>query len=98
MWFALSKLFMSEDEIIALKKRYETPGQGYGHFKLSLFEKMSDYFEPFLEKRAYYLKHPEEIDDILEYGKTKAQKIAQTKIEKIRELVGLTMPKSQLDF
>ena len=27
---------MNDDELEALQKRYETPGEGYGHFKLTL--------------------------------------------------------------
>ena len=31
--YALSKLFMNEDELKDFTKRYTTPGEGYGHFK-----------------------------------------------------------------
>ena len=33
--YTLCKLFMNDNELIDLQKRYETPGEGYGHFKLT---------------------------------------------------------------
>ena len=33
--YSLCKLFMNEDELKDLQKRYATPGEGYGHFKLT---------------------------------------------------------------
>ena len=39
---------MSIDELKNLQKRYETPGEGYGHFKLTLLEKIEEYFNPYI--------------------------------------------------
>ena len=50
--YNISKLFMSIDELKIYKKRYETPGEGYGHFKLTLLEKIEEYFKPYEEKKS----------------------------------------------
>ncbi|AXX86189.1 tryptophanyl-tRNA synthetase [Malaciobacter marinus] len=89
--YKLCELFMNEDELKDLQKRYETPGEGYGHFKLTLLDKINEHFEPYLEKREYYLNNKDEVRDILEFGANKARKIAQAKMEQIRELIGLKL-------
>ena len=87
--YALCKLFMNNDELKELQKRYETPGEGYGHFKLTLLEKIQEYFAPYQEKREYYLNNPSKVKEALDFGAKKAQKIAKAKLEQIREIVGL---------
>ena len=72
-----------------LQKRYETPGEGYGQFKMTLLEKIEEYFKPYEEKREYYLNHKKEVRDILAFGAQKARKIAAAKMEIIRDAVGL---------
>jgi len=88
--YALCELFMNDDELLELQKRYTTAGEGYGHFKLTLLDKINDYFAPYQEKREYYLNNPDEVKDILAFGASKARKIAQEKIRTIREVVGLS--------
>ena len=44
-------LFMNEEELLSLQKRYETPGEGYGHFKLTLLDKIEEYFEPYSQEK-----------------------------------------------
>ncbi len=87
--YELCKLFMNNDELLDLQKRYETPGEGYGHFKLLLLNKIKKYFSPYEEKRNYYLNNPDEVKDILELGAKKARVIAQEKMKIIRDAVGL---------
>jgi tryptophanyl-tRNA synthetase len=87
--YTLCKLFMSDVELVALQKRYETPGEGYGHFKLTLLEKINEYFEPYAQKREYYINNPQEVKELLAKGKNKARKIAQEKLKIIRDAVGL---------
>jgi len=87
--YTLCKLFMDEDELKDLQKRYATPGEGYGHFKLTLLDKINEYFAPYQDKREYYMNNPDEVKEILAYGATKAKKIAQDKIKIIKDAVGL---------
>lgn len=87
--YTLCKLFMNEDELKDLQKRYATPGEGYGHFKMTLLEKINQYFAPYEEKREYYLNNKKEVREILAFGASKAKKIASAKMEIIRDTVGL---------
>ena len=87
--YKISELFMNESELKDLQKRFETPGEGYGHFKLTLLEKINNYFEPYEEKRAHLLENPKEVHEILAFGASKASKIASEKMRIIRDAVGL---------
>ena len=81
---AISILYVKD-----LQKRYATPGEGYGHFKMTLLEKINEYFAPYEEKREYYLNNKKEVREILAFGAQKARKIAAAKMEIIRDAVGL---------
>ncbi|WP_419678166.1 tryptophan--tRNA ligase [Aliarcobacter lanthieri] len=87
--YSISKLFMNDDELANLRQRYATPGEGYGHFKLTLLEKIEEYFKPYEEKREYFLNNKKEVREILEFGASKARKIASEKIREIRDTIGL---------
>lgn len=87
--YKLCELFMGENELLELQQRYATPGEGYGHFKLTLLDKINDHFAPYVEKREHLLNNPKEVKEILAHGSHKARKIAQAKMEIIREVVGL---------
>lgn len=87
--YNMAKLFMNEEELAALRERYQTPGEGYGHFKLSLLEKMNEFFAPFEEKRNYYVENPHVVRDILAHGAQKARKGAREKVAMLKDIVGL---------
>ena len=87
--YALAKLFLGQEELAELRKRYATPGEGYGHFKLYLADVIWDYFKPYRERRAYYEAHQDEVRDILHEGAKKAQSIAQKKMDIIRDVTGI---------
>ena len=87
--YALAKLFLGEDELVALQKRYQQGGEGYGHFKAYLNGLIWDYFAEAREKRAYYLAHLDEVKAILDDGASKARVIAQEKMNRVRDLVGI---------
>jgi len=87
--YQLCELFMDENELKALQKRYETAGEGYGHFKLTLLDKINNHFAPYVERREHFMNNPAEVKEILAKGAKKAQKIAQEKMKIIRDAVGL---------
>jgi tryptophanyl-tRNA synthetase len=87
--YALAKLFLENDEVLALQQRYQKGGEGYGHFKAYLQGLIWNFFEEARDKRAYYLAHPNEVMDILEDGANKARKIANEKMIQVREIVGI---------
>jgi tryptophanyl-tRNA synthetase len=87
--YKLCELFMQDSELKSLQKRYSTAGEGYGHFKLTLLDKINEHFAPYTKRREYYIEHPEEVKKILNKGAKKAKLIAQKKMKIIREAVGL---------
>lgn len=88
--YKISKLFSSEDELKELEVRYKSGKEGYGHFKLSLLDRVWDYFEEYREKREYYLNNLDEVRDILNEGSKKSGKIAKEKMEVIKDRVGIS--------
>jgi tryptophanyl-tRNA synthetase len=87
--YNLCKLFLDSDGQLELQDRYKRGKEGHGHFKLYLNELITEYFKDANEKREYYLKNRDEVLDILNSGAEKAKLIAQSKIKKIRGVVGL---------
>jgi tryptophanyl-tRNA synthetase len=87
--YKLCELFMNQDELQDMQKRYATPGEGYGHFKLALLDKINEHFAPYIDKREYLLNNPKEVKEILQHGASKARKVAQEKLRVIRDAVGL---------
>ena len=87
--YKLCELFMNEEELLSMQKRYQTPGEGYGHFKIALMDKINDHFAPYIERREYFLNNPDEVKQILADGANKARVIAQKKLSIIRDAVGL---------
>jgi tryptophanyl-tRNA synthetase len=75
--------------IVTDSKEYATPGEGYGHFKMTLLDKINEHFEPYAQKREHLLNNPKEVKEVLAYGASKARKIAAIKMEIIRDAVGL---------
>ena len=87
--YKLCELFMNEDELLAMQNRYATPGEGYGHFKIALMDKINEHFAPYSERREYLLNNPDEVKAVLAKGAQKASKIAREKLIVIRDAVGL---------
>jgi len=87
--YKLCELFMDQKELENMQQRYATPGEGYGHFKLTLLDKINEHFAPYSEKREYFMSHPQEVQEILAHGASKAKIIAQEKLRVIRDAVGL---------
>ncbi|EPN3621080.1 tryptophan--tRNA ligase [Campylobacter upsaliensis] len=87
--FKIAKLFLSKEKQEELKGRYEKGGEGYGHFKAYLNELVGAYFKEAQENYENYLKEPKKLEEILEFGASKARKIAQLKMQKIYDKIGL---------
>ena len=88
--FALYKLMATTEDVEALRKNYlENPEFGYGHAKQLLFEKYTDYFAEAREKRKELLANPQKVEDILQDGASRARKVADATMAKVRAAVGL---------
>ena len=87
--FALHKLITPEPQLSDIRKGYIDGGLGYGDSKKILLENYLAFIAPMRERRNYYEENPGIVRQILDEGKTKIQKIVQTKMKEVREKVGL---------
>ena len=87
--FALASLFLDKREQLELQLRYHSGKEGYGHFKQYLKKLIWDELGEAREKREYYLSHMDEVHDILDQGAKKASIIASSKMQKVRDAIGL---------
>ena len=87
--YNLSALFLNDEQKLELQERYKSGNEGYGHFKKYLKELIWEELAEAREKRAYYLDHMDEVNDILAQGAKKASAIADAKMEKVRAAIGL---------
>ncbi len=85
--FALYQLLASEDEVHTLRKQYRQGNYGYGQAKKALYMCIITRFAVARERFKKYQKNPESIDACLENGAKKAQAIAETHIQKLREKI-----------
>ncbi|MBS4188878.1 tryptophan--tRNA ligase [Bacillus sp. FJAT-49705] len=76
----------SGKEISDIEKMYE--GKGYGDFKADLAEIVVNEIKPIQEK-YYELMESSELDDILDQGAEKAQKVANKMLKKMENAMGL---------
>jgi tryptophanyl-tRNA synthetase len=87
--YDLASLFLDAEQKLELQVRYASGLEGYGHFKKYLKELIWEELGEAREKREYYLSHSDEVRDILAMGAKKSSLIAQAKMAKVREAIGL---------
>lgn len=87
--FAIHKLITQEPQLTEIRNTYLNGGLGYGDSKKILLENYLNFISPMRERRKYYEDNPGIVRQILDEGKQKIQKIAQTKMKEVREKVGL---------
>lgn len=89
--FALHKLFLNEDGMGELQKRYVEGGLGYKESKEILIENIKKFIQPLREKRKEIMQNPEMIEEILRKGGEVARKRAEEKMLEVRKKVGLSL-------
>ena len=85
----LFALFASGEEVEEMKASYRAGGQGYGHYKQQLFEKIRDHFAPMREKRDALAADAAYVDDVLEAGAKRARDKAREVLDRVRSASGL---------
>lgn len=86
--FALYKLLGTKEQITSLGDQYRAGNFGYGHAKQALFELIIEKFKVEREKFNYFVDHKDEIDSILREGASKARKVAQMTLSRVRKELG----------
>lgn len=89
--FALHKLFLNEDELNQLRKRYIDGGLGYKESKDMLLAEIIEFISPMREKRKIYEDNPEKVLQILKDGAGKASIFVKNKMKLIRDNVGVNL-------
>jgi tryptophanyl-tRNA synthetase len=85
----LYSLVASKDETANMRDRFKKGGTGYGDFKKELFEKLWEYFAPMRKRREEILADKSYIDNVLDRGAERANKIADQVMKRVRAAVGL---------
>lgn len=81
--------FFSTHMLDELRQRYLTGTIGYKESKEILFANFMDYFKPMREKYFKLIKNEKYLFEVLVEGAKKAKKVAEQKMEKVRQIVGL---------
>jgi tryptophanyl-tRNA synthetase len=77
---------VSGKSIASIEAEYD--GRGYGDFKSGLAEVLVNHFKPLQEKYNHYINSTE-LDDILDEGAERANKVASKILRKVENAVGL---------
>jgi tryptophanyl-tRNA synthetase len=88
--FGIYKLVANTEQIAEMKVKYQNVNRdfGYGHAKQELFELICERFKKEREKYNYYMANLKEVDLLLQQGATKAGKIADGVLQRVREKLG----------
>ena len=87
--YKLYSLFLNNDERKILSDRYDTPGLRYGDIKKELLERIFNHFSPYRKKREDLLNNLDDVYQVLEKGREKANVVANEYIDKIRKAMGI---------
>ena len=86
--FALYKLLATPEEVSSMRANYEGGNYGYGHAKQALYELILSKFQTQREKYNYYINNLEELEKLLQIGASKAHKVADEVLSRVREKLG----------
>ncbi len=86
--FAIYSLLAGADTVAQMRQNYVTPGYGYGHAKLALFELILTKFATHREKYNALMADKQQIDAALAIGAEKARSIAKDVLLRVRKHVG----------
>lgn len=86
--FALYQLLGTKEEVESLRQKYLEGNFGYGHAKTALLELILNRFENERKQYAYYISNLDKVEEILQQGARKAQKVADEVLQRVRQKVG----------
>lgn len=87
--FKLYSLFATPHEVEALRAKYLGGNYGYGHAKKEFLGILERTFATAHDKRDHYLKHPSEVEDVLQEGARRARIVARQVLDRARLACGL---------
>lgn len=87
--FKIYSLFLDDESKKELHERYNTPGLKYMEVKKELVDVIINYFAHQRKRRDELIANEDKINDLMNLGKTKAQKIARETLSHVKQAVGL---------
>ena len=87
--FKIYSLFLDDESKKELHERYNTPGLKYMEVKKELVDVIINYFANQRKRRDELIANEDEVNDLMNLGKTKAQKTARETLSHVKQAVGL---------
>ena len=87
--FQLYSWFATEEDAAVMREAFQRGGTGYGDFKKQLFAKLWEYFAPMRKRREEILADKSYIDNVLDRGAKRANRVANQVMQRVRGAVGL---------
>ena len=87
--FKIYSLFLDNESKKELHERYNTPGLKYMEVKKELVDVIINYFAHQRKRRDELIANEDKVNDLMNLGKTKAQKIARETLSHVKQAVGL---------
>ena len=87
--FKIYSLFLDDESKKELHERYNTPGLKYMEVKKELVDVIINYFAHQRKRRDELIANEDKVNDLMNLGKTKAQKIARETLSHVKQAVGL---------
>ena len=86
--FNIYKLIADENQIDIMKSKYKGGGYGYGHAKNDLLQLIIEKYSEQRNKFNHYVSNPNEVEEILIDGATKASITADKVLSRVRKKLG----------
>ena len=87
--FKIYSLFLDDESKKELHERYNTPGLKYMEVKKELVDVIINYFAHQRKRRDELIANEDKVNDLMNLGKTKAQKTARETLSHVKQAVGL---------
>ena len=86
--FNIYKLIADENQIETMKNKYKGGGYGYGHAKNDLLKLIIEKYSEERKKFNHYVSNPNEVEEILIQGASKASITADKVLSRVRKKLG----------
>ena len=87
--FQLYELLATPQECAEMRERYVAGGFGYGNAKKALLAKVDEHFAPFRERRRELDAAPDQVEDVLRSGASRAREVIGATVDRARAATGL---------
>lgn len=85
--FTYHTIFSSQDEIAQVDRDCRSGALGCVDCKKWMAKNLNRQLDPIREKRAKWVKHPKQMDEIIASGSTAAQKVAQKTLAEVQDVM-----------